>query len=328
MAARLRHHHGMSAADIEIERALGAAIARVRGISGLREEHVVASLFAHGLGPLRVDLNRLFGGGVSLNGLFCHGRPQVRWNGSRCELGDLLVVVEHRGPRRVLKALLIQMKIADKTAVPKEQDELYRVWPVFEYVARGAAHSRDVEPKHPHDGAQFGMIDLDAATVAMQREVATGPHQAMAFEVGQMLSTPHRGGRRFATRAADDDSDWSQVIWDLLRTTFSRADFTLRKAGEVGTPRLLDPHDVVLLADVSGMPPAVAERVGPLADRVWQETMRRAGGEDGAPRWIDDVAELSGRQDFDDDGPRSPPDGLGPDGPGGMPTLIIGVDWR
>src|SRR3954453_20041154 len=103
----------MSAADIEIERSLRAAIAAVRGLPGLREEHVVASLFADGLGRLRVDLNRLFGGGVSLNGLFCHGRPQGRWNGSRCELGDLLVVVELRGPRRGVQSPLIQMKNAD-----------------------------------------------------------------------------------------------------------------------------------------------------------------------------------------------------------------------
>jgi hypothetical protein len=113
------------------------AAARTRGGEVAR----VRSLFANGLAPLRLFLASAYPGRVSLNGVFCHGKPIVDFTHpdapktpAGCELGDLLIVVNHvfGDGSQAGRSLLLQAKLPQGD-VPTRQELLYRDWPPFSY---------------------------------------------------------------------------------------------------------------------------------------------------------------------------------------------------
>jgi hypothetical protein len=104
---------------------------------------------------------------LDLHAVFVHSRPQVRWtrsNGTagRCELADLLVVVDHKGQgyQKDRRAVLIQSKLLKGDRIKlrgKEwvQFELLSQWPNFTFVTPGyAPNSRDLRDESVCDNAQ------------------------------------------------------------------------------------------------------------------------------------------------------------------------------
>jgi hypothetical protein len=77
---------------------------------------------------------------MTLQGIVCHGHPWIRYRGaaSRCELGDFLLVHEHKPDTGPLerRAVIVQAKIFHRSGVRAKnsiQLDLYRRWPRFTY---------------------------------------------------------------------------------------------------------------------------------------------------------------------------------------------------
>ena len=175
---------------------------------------------------------------VDLHVVFVHSRPQVRWtrvdgSSGRCELADLLVVVDHKGPgrQRDRRAVLIQSKLLKNDKIKlrgKEwvQFELLSEWPMFTFVTPGYAPSaRDFSDEHVCSNAlnsgEYGGIDLKAAPPLCVQEMV-GPARSTTGRIsfGQLLAGMTRGldlnGREAIAGGTDD---WSTTIDELLRVT-------------------------------------------------------------------------------------------------------------
>ncbi len=110
---------------------------------------------------------------ATLTGVVCHGRPYVRYPGAvkSCELGDFLLVHDHRPVPAVLerRAAIIQAKVFGVTGVTSKnpiQLGLYQKWPRFTYTdwPGGVAVLKSVL------AAKAGITD--AASGALEREMA------------------------------------------------------------------------------------------------------------------------------------------------------------
>lgn len=172
-------------------------------------------------------------GGVGINanltGVVCHGRPYVRYSGAPndCELGDLMLVHDHRPSPGVLerRAAVIQAKVFGKDGVTSKnpvQLGLYQAWPPFTYTSWPgkfadlktmlATHAditastpdplrRDVFVSKPHPpratadtvdtGARYGMIDT-ALSHWSRPWLSRNPWRLSSPNVGNLYK--HKGG--------------------------------------------------------------------------------------------------------------------------------------
>lgn len=178
-----------------------------------------------------------------LGGIFCHQSPKLTFGpNDTCEIGDLLVVVKYGTTAPpIYTALLLQTKMSSGEQLGSDdtQYELYVRWPTFAWVKSG--DSRTVTDPRPNRGAQIGTIDACAdgcpqctATVM----VPGGQARELAEELFDLF---HRGsGREFDTEQAVIDTgrtDWSRVVWDLLRFTVGSVVYNWKRAQESGSPR-------------------------------------------------------------------------------------------
>lgn len=175
---------------------------------------------------------------VDLHAVFVHSRPQVRWtrrDGStgRCELADLLIVVDHKGAGhdRDRRAVLVQSKLLKNGKIRlrnKEwvQFELLSEWPLFTFVTPGyAPSSRDFRDETECDNAsisgEYGGIDMKAGPPVCVQEMV-GPQRTTTGRItfGELISGMVRGlgmtGREARVGGLDD---WSATIDELLRVT-------------------------------------------------------------------------------------------------------------
>jgi len=205
------------------------------GVAG-REEEFVWALFRDGLPALEQVLRPTYGDALTINGVFCHGHPHAHFTSRtgqpvQPEAGDLLIVVHHLLTKRthIRRSLLLQLKMADQHRRNDAQIELYALWPPFEF-----RHTRKRQHAHhhviggAHRGAQFAFIDRGDGEITIDRgpkRPTISPYweSLLVTELLAMMTTPRVGGREFqsASNARHDDSGWSPVVWDLLRTTFS-----------------------------------------------------------------------------------------------------------
>lgn len=175
---------------------------------------------------------------VDLHAVFVHSRPQVRWTRSdrsnrRCELADLLVVIDHRGAghQQDRRAVLIQSKLLKGGQIKlrgKEwvQFELLSQWPAFTFVTPGyAPNARDLLDESVCDNArntgEYGGIDLKSKPpLCVQEMVGPGRTTMARISFGQFLVGMVRGadqtGREAHIGGADD---WSATVDELLRVT-------------------------------------------------------------------------------------------------------------
>lgn len=184
--------------------------------------------------PLITDM----GYAVDLHAVFVHSSPQVRWTRSdgsrgRCELADLLVVVDHKslGHQTERRAVLVQAKLLKNGEIRlrnKEwtQYELLSEWPTFYFLTPGYdPAARDFLDESVCDNAQnsgeYGGIDLKAGPpLCVQEMVAPPKTTGGRISLGQLLIGMTRGshmmGREARIGGADD---WSSTVDELLSVT-------------------------------------------------------------------------------------------------------------
>jgi hypothetical protein len=105
---------------------------------------------------------------TNIQGVFCHGAPQVTTTKFQCELADLLIVVDRRDSGYLVRrATLIQAKMAWRKqsvrltgASSPKQLELYQNWPPFQFVDAdyGPIPFRLAGSQYGQGGS-FGVID-------------------------------------------------------------------------------------------------------------------------------------------------------------------------
>ena len=110
------------------------------------EPAYVASFVLFGVPRLAAEWSRPLnaeGYGLCITGVFCHQSPKVEMNraewvsGGECELGDLLIVHDHKGrdaTATIRRAVLVQAKMPFATgsfADNPRQSFLYERWPYF-----------------------------------------------------------------------------------------------------------------------------------------------------------------------------------------------------
>ena len=204
-----------------------------------------------------------YGVAFSLVSVYCHQTPKVRYSGiskTSCELGDVLFVHVHkeRNGQARRNALLYQAKISSKQPhrVPfseQHQLTLYTDWPTFEYYRSPplTGQKRDVNPKSPHRGAQYLLIDdrppedPDSGMLGFPGTYPIGScmadqilhdHNHLAAEIIEFLV--YRSGRTFGerrTHVANDD--WTQTIWDLLKVSMDKV-IRRKNSGRRTEPRI------------------------------------------------------------------------------------------
>ena len=182
---------------------------------------------------------------AKFSAVFCHQSPMATFQDSqcnvrRCELADLLVVVDDTTSGTLVqrRAVLVQAKMAEsqggKTLTrlgDLTQLELYSTWPSFELGSGFPGGLRDfstcLHAGKPDDCGRYGLIG-GCPLVWHQQE----PAQAMpsgGVELGTFLARmveSRSGYGREATGLADD---WSRTIEDLMRITFNKV-FRLSRA--------------------------------------------------------------------------------------------------
>lgn len=239
---------------------------RCRGLSTTPQEpDLVAGLVLEGTPFMYAALKAILSPyrvAVSFAAAFCHQKPEVTYDPSvkSCELGDLLFVYVHTPKHGLCRrnALLFQAKMSAKQPYPirsteRHQLRLYAEWPDFTYSRSSflTGKSRSVNPKAPHAGAQYLLIDdrpPDDPASGLLGFPGTYPvgccmpdeslhdHADLAAELFNLFL--FRTGRPFEGRkTAGISDDWSQVVWDLIESAVKNS-FNRKRSGFRGGPRI------------------------------------------------------------------------------------------
>ena len=194
---------------------------------------------------------RAHGYKLELQAIFCHSRPQVRYPrvpspfapatpipDARCELADLLIVVDYRDPAtRVLdrRAVLVQAKMLKGGAIRpsgKEwlQHELLAWLPTFQFVE--AAYDR--RPRDlgglpfvgdPAFTSEYGSLDLTAAAPEWRHWLpqTTIPCFTSDIDLGTFLANMVTGDGTCSREAVEGgNDDWSYTVDELLKVTAAK----------------------------------------------------------------------------------------------------------
>lgn len=198
---------------------------------------------------------------VSVASVFCHQTPLVTHSlaSKSCELGDLLFVHIHTelSGKVHRNALLYQAKKSSKQPykVPRSEEHqlaLYMDWPQFTYKSPStlAGTKRNVNPKFPHTGAQYMLIDNRPASdpqsglLCFPRTYPIGScmadkhlhdHNHLAQELFDFLCL--RSGKEFEGKTPTPPTDgWSLTVWDLIDTGLKKA-FNRKNSGRTSSSR-------------------------------------------------------------------------------------------
>jgi hypothetical protein len=230
------------------------------------EPDVVAMLVLEGVpyiaDSLRAVIQR-FGLGCTVSSVFCHQKPTVTFGSPMqgSELGDILFVHRHSDRSGKLvrsNALLLQAKMASGsyTIPPSEQHQLmlYTDWPKFTYTRSGPrlnGASRELQPKIPHLGAQYLLIDDGKMGMSAGGILGFPGTHCMAVFPARPVLHPYislsdqliqfllgTSGKLFLDKPSSDPSGWSEVVWDLLehstRFVFNRKNSNIQNASRLG----------------------------------------------------------------------------------------------
>lgn len=234
------------------------AVARNAAKSSVREEDFVASFVRVGVETMARRWEPILaphGLRISIAGVFCHGRPQVKFqrNSADCqvELADLLVVHSHRSKQRTQsRAMLIQAKMSDDGThlLPKndEQLHLFSVWPAFSFVGR-VLDSRQRILKERGRGSRYALIYKGNGFP----EELDWPHQcpwSSCKAMNQLTSESSfaslitdmvlgKDGRTFSH--SRPRGEWSRTVNDLLRVT-GRRSFRAKRLWSGSNPRIVE----------------------------------------------------------------------------------------
>jgi hypothetical protein len=204
---------------------------------------------------------------LSMTGVFCHGSPQVDFTHrtgepGRCELADLLVVVDEVDAARNIKdrrANLIQAKMIKGGSITTDLDqhELLTVWPSFNFVssayARNArAFSAVGAPGFSDESGSYGAIALTPFVQAWRQSEPlnfNSPFASLGSYMASMLTGVAGYGRQ-ATAGGSDD--WSATIDELLTVTAGQ---TFSHTASLGpkNPKMRGVTALMALSDSAGV---------------------------------------------------------------------------
>jgi hypothetical protein len=218
---------------------------------------------------------------VKLTGVFCHQSPIVTYqdrkgSGQRCELADLLVVIDSRtqfwNGRR---AVLIQAKMATSARtvrIKKGQDtaqlELYQDWPLFDFeqAAYGLKGVDLTKGSDCHYSGAYGIIDRhwhsSKAPRWTQHPATPTPTKTYnAPEFGDFLARMVAGAAACGRDAsATINPSWSGVVEALLRETLAKNFSHSPSLGPLTPPRsistmaFMQASSFAILAGAGGPP--------------------------------------------------------------------------
>lgn len=187
---------------------------------------------------------------IDLRAVFCHSRPHVTFapvphpkhpggkSPRRCELADLLIVIDHFDPFQKIddrRAVLVQAKLLKGGMVRPSgaewvQHELLGWLPIFTFVDAGYdPRSRDLNGTpligSPTLSAEYGGINLKTSPPVWQHELpqTMAPWFNSCIPLAGFLAhmaTGHMNCGREAVRGGSDD--WSFTVDELLRVTAAR----------------------------------------------------------------------------------------------------------
>lgn len=211
---------------------------------------------------------------IGLRAVFCHSRPHVTFapvphpqhpGGKaprRCELADLLIVIDHVDPFQKIddrRAVSVQAKLLKGGVVKPSgsgwvQHELLGWLPVFTFVdAVYDPRSRDLNGTllvgSPTHSAEYGGIDLKASPPVWRHELTqtTAPWFNSPIPLANFLARMATGAidcSRDSVRGGSDD--WSFTVDELLRVTAARPIMKKKVSGLRGNDNV-----VGFLADTS-----------------------------------------------------------------------------
>ena len=227
-------------ADAAINRVLRTGAANVGQAPPTGEVGFVAAVVlgaVPGIATAWRPLLQPHGISVSLSGVFVHQTPQatftdLKGNQKRCELADLLVVIEDVSAASVVRrwAALVQAKMASgrggKTiTMPGDlvQLDLFSRWPPFSLPAGFAPGTRNFSTckyaGNVRDCGRYGLISPQPSPAWHQHAPAAimppGGIELGTF-LARMLETGQVGFGREATGLGDD---WSRTVDELMRVT-------------------------------------------------------------------------------------------------------------
>lgn len=240
-----------TAADVAISKVLAHGGAHSRPPNG--EVSAVRTMTLDGFAEIAASWSPILksaGYRIDLRAVFCHSRPHVTFapvphpkhpGGKvprRCELADLLIVIDHVDPFQKIddrRAVLVQAKLLKGGAVKPTgaewvQHELLSWLPVFTFVdACYDQRNRDLNGTplvgSPILSAEYGGIDLKSSPPVWRHELTqtTAPWFSSPIPLADFLAHMATGGfdcGRDAVRGGSDD--WSFTVDELLRVTAAR----------------------------------------------------------------------------------------------------------
>lgn len=239
-----------AAAQPEIERVLGGGGPRTSRPTG--EVGAVRTITLDGMDEVAnawSPILRSLGYRIEVKAVFCHSRPQVSFNRipsphapsapaggkGRCELADLLVVMDHADRHTGIvdrRAVLIQAKLLKSGAIKpsgKEwiQHELLAWLPPFNFVdASYAPNARDLNSAGAvgsvSNTADYGGIDLVTKPAIWGQWLTSqsSPCFVAKADLGVFLAGMAVGGLQYGREAiVGGKDDWSSTVDELLNVT-------------------------------------------------------------------------------------------------------------
>lgn len=175
---------------------------------------------------------------LSVGGVFVHQRPYVVFGGAKSvELGDLLListVIDSRGTHR--RALLLQAKMFDDLPTSpdnKDQHELYKNWPPFQYKAKYLQTfndgKREINDLDIYSSAKYLLLAKSrlprcipiclwhsCGALTAQPTIELSYHNCFIDEL--LLFVLGDRGKEFVdkSRLSTTEIGWSRVVNDLL----------------------------------------------------------------------------------------------------------------
>lgn len=174
---------------------------------------------------------------IDLTAVFTHCRPWVASSVGRCELADLLIVIDDRRSGTIddRRAVLVQAKRlkTSKPGVKGTRDEvqfdLLFGWPTFTFEESAYdGKARDFKSRHapgdPSLSGEYGWIDLDSTPRRWKQWLTANARtfaadQDLSRYIAHMLSGTDSYGREARPGGSDD---WSYTVDELLTVTGKR----------------------------------------------------------------------------------------------------------
>jgi len=243
-------------------------LAKILSVSGASSEpQVVANLIWNFTTDFNSSIAPIFnkhGVRISSAGVFVHQQPFVRFGSPNdlktVEIGDLLLCVTRKRRNGAVSrnALLLQAKVVNKFPIAPDnpnQLDLYAFWPEFTYVRSGGLNgqSRKITAPDLYNGAKYLLIPGSRVSGCICCECCAEEcccenclcSMSSAYPYKPYLSNYYcftrelydlifgNAGRAFIYQPDSNNTNWDQVITDLLGMT-SKSKWMQRASGGFG----------------------------------------------------------------------------------------------